>query len=96
MMLTQRISVLAHDLAKQCHVAPIRVDSKVSAGGTVGREKRKATSRQYRHNSGEDPVLAMSYSWGQCLLGFLISSTLPFVWQTSKLVCLKPEDKATN
>lgn len=30
MMLTQRISVLAHDLAKQCHVAPVRVEEKVA------------------------------------------------------------------
>ena len=30
MMLTQRISVLAHDFAKQCHVAPVRVEEKAA------------------------------------------------------------------
>ena len=30
MMLTQRISVLAHDFTKQCHVAPVRVEEKAA------------------------------------------------------------------
>ncbi len=47
-MLTQRISVLAHDLAKQCHVAPVRASGKLPplapsspAGVGRGRERER-------------------------------------------------------
>ena len=48
MMLTQRISVLAHDLAKQCHVG--RVDEKAR---TIYKERRSVslTEANYRDSS---------------------------------------------
>ena len=41
MMLTQRISMLASDLAKQCHVSPVRVGEKTARERLVMNDRRR-------------------------------------------------------
>ena len=55
MMLTQRINVLAHDLATQCHVTPVRVDPvRSKETGVIKRElERRVSMEEAARTPGE-------------------------------------------
>lgn len=90
MMLTQRISALAHDLARQCHVgSAAQPEEKTSVGKTV-----RETSHRYslaRRRKLQMKFCACTYSRCTNVVAAVSTCILFYALLICKYICLSKE-----